>query len=50
MQSTSTNEPVVQLTPNAVEEVKSLMQKPENAGKNLRVYVEQAGVQGCNTR
>jgi iron-sulfur cluster assembly accessory protein len=46
MQSTSANEPVVQLTPNAAEEVRSLMQKPENAGKTLRVYVEQGGCSG----
>ena len=40
------NQPVVHLTPNAAQEVKSLMQKPENAGKNLRVYVEQGGCSG----
>ena len=46
MESASANEPVLQLTPNAVEEVRSLMRKPENAGKNLRVYVEQGGCSG----
>jgi iron-sulfur cluster assembly accessory protein len=40
------NEPVVQLTPTAADEVRFLMQKPENAGKNLRVYVEQGGCSG----
>ena len=37
---------VVQLTPSAAEEVKSLLGKPENAGKSLRVYVEQGGCSG----
>lgn|SRR5690348_2432257 len=40
------NDPVVQLTPNAAQEVKVLQQKPENAGKNLRLYVEQGGCSG----
>ena len=44
--NTDSDEPVVQLTANAAEEVRSLMQKPENAGKNLRVYVEQGGCSG----
>ena len=39
-------EPVVSLTESAAEEVKSLLEKPENAGKNLRVYVEQGGCSG----
>src|SRR5882724_10691869 len=46
MEPGSANKPVVHLTPNAAEEVRSLMQKPENAGKNLRVYVEQGGCSG----
>ena len=46
MESVSTNEAVVQLTPTAAQEVRSLLQKPENAGKNLRVYVEQGGCSG----
>jgi iron-sulfur cluster assembly accessory protein len=37
---------VVRLTENAAAEVKSLLQKPENAGKHLRVYVEQGGCSG----
>lgn len=40
------NEPVVQLTVSAAQEVKSLLQKPENTGKNLRLYVEQGGCSG----
>src|SRR5438034_8199305 len=46
MEPGSANKPVVHLTPNAAEEVRSLMQKPENAGKRLRVYVEQGGCSG----
>jgi len=46
MASSSATEPVVNLTPNAAEEVRSLLQKPENAGKTLRVYVEQGGCSG----
>ena len=37
---------VLQLTPNAVEEVKSLAAQPDNAGKFLRVYIEQGGCSG----
>ena len=40
------SEPVVLLTENAVGEVKSLLAKPENAGKSLRVYVEKGGCSG----
>src|SRR5712691_4486258 len=39
-------EPVVSLTRTAAEEVGSLLEKPENAGRNLRVYVEQGGCSG----
>jgi iron-sulfur cluster assembly protein/iron-sulfur cluster insertion protein len=39
-------EPVVQLTPSAVEEIQSLLRKTENAGKIFRVYVEQGGCSG----
>jgi len=38
--------PVLNLTASAAEEVKVLLQKPENAGKKLRVYVEQGGCSG----
>jgi len=37
---------VVQITPSAAEEVRSLLGKPENEGKLLRVYVEQGGCSG----
>ena len=40
------SEPIVRLTQNAAEELKSLLQKPENAGKTLRLYVEQGGCSG----
>ncbi len=39
-------ESALNLTQNAVEEVKSLLSKPENAGKNLRLYIEQGGCSG----
>ena len=39
-------QPVIQITENAAAEVKSMRAKPENAGKNLRVYVEQGGCSG----
>jgi iron-sulfur cluster assembly accessory protein len=38
--------PVVSLTDSAANEVKALLEKPENAGKTLRVYVEQGGCSG----
>jgi len=38
--------PVVQLSENAAAEVKALLQKAENAGKTLRLYVEQGGCSG----
>ncbi|MGH7940607.1 MAG: HesB/IscA family protein, partial [Limisphaerales bacterium] len=36
----------VSLTENAAGEVKSLLAKSENAGKNLRLYIEQGGCSG----
>jgi iron-sulfur cluster assembly accessory protein len=39
-------ESAVNLTQNAVEEIKSLLAKSENAGKNLRLYIEQGGCSG----
>lgn len=39
-------ENVISLTPGAAQEVKSILTKPENAGKNLRIYVEQGGCSG----
>ena len=46
MEANVTSEPVVLLTESAAGEVKALLQKPENAGKTLRVYVEQGGCSG----
>lgn len=46
MSDVTTVEPVLQLTPNAMAEVKSLSALPDNAGKFLRVYVEQGGCSG----
>ncbi len=46
MSEMATAEPVVSLTENATEEVKSLLAKSENAGKNLRLYIEQGGCSG----
>jgi iron-sulfur cluster assembly accessory protein len=41
-----TVEPVVSLTPSAADETKALLAKPENAGKTLRIFVEQGGCSG----
>lgn len=47
MQSETINDQaVVNLTPAAAEQVKSLLATPENAGKAFRVYVEQGGCSG----
>ena len=47
MNTETTTEPVIKLTENAANEVKSLLQKePDNAGKFLRVYVEKGGCSG----
>jgi len=46
MEANSTIEAVINLTESAAGEVKSLLQKPENSGKTLRVYVEQGGCSG----
>jgi iron-sulfur cluster assembly accessory protein len=46
METGLVNEPVVCLTENAALEVKSLLSKPENAGKTLRLFVEQGGCSG----
>ena len=37
---------LLEVTPNAAAEVKSLATQPDNAGKTLRVYVEQGGCSG----
>src|SRR5262252_3545926 len=39
-------EPVINLTTSAAQEIRSLLLKPENAGKKLRVYVEEGGCSG----
>jgi len=39
-------EPVIRVTENAAAEVKSLRASPENAGKTLRIFVEQGGCSG----
>jgi iron-sulfur cluster assembly accessory protein len=46
MEATAATEPVISLTPAAAEEVKNMLAQPENAGKILRVYVEQGGCSG----
>ena len=46
MDANAAIEPVITLTENAAAEVKSLLERPENAGKTLRVYVEQGGCSG----
>jgi iron-sulfur cluster assembly accessory protein len=45
MTATST-ETILTLTPRAAAEVKDILTRPENAGKNFRVYVEQGGCSG----
>ena len=40
------NKKVVTLTAEAVEAVRALLTKPENAGKHMRFYVEQGGCSG----
>ena len=46
MEATVTEQPVVSLSESAAEEVRSLLTKPENAGKTLRLYVEKGGCSG----
>jgi iron-sulfur cluster assembly accessory protein len=46
MSDITQTEAVVSLTPAAVEEVKAILMKPENAGKTMRVYVEKGGCSG----
>ena len=46
MPETTTTEPVINLTARAAEQIRSLTLHPENAGKSLRVYVEQGGCSG----
>ena len=46
MSDITQTEAVVSLSPAAVEEVKAILAKPENAGKAMRVYVEKGGCSG----
>jgi iron-sulfur cluster assembly accessory protein len=46
MSEIAITEPIVSLTPEAAEESRSLLAKPENAGKSLRIFVEQGGCSG----
>lgn len=46
MNEIATAEPAITLTENAVTEVRSLLTKPENAGKHLRLYIEEGGCSG----
>src|SRR5215471_12772284 len=46
MAAETTTGPVLTLTENAAAEIKSLLGKPENSGKTLRVFVEQGGCSG----
>jgi len=46
MEAITTTEPVISLTPSAAAEVKNMLALPENAGKTLRVFVEQGGCSG----
>jgi iron-sulfur cluster assembly accessory protein len=46
MSDTITAGPTVSLTENAAVEVRSLLAKPENAGKHLRLYIEEGGCSG----
>jgi iron-sulfur cluster assembly accessory protein len=46
MSQSATMESAISLSKNAVEEIRSLLAKSENAGKNLRLYIEQGGCSG----
>lgn len=46
MSATSPTESVISLTESAAGQVRQLLENPENAGKHLRVYVEQGGCSG----
>jgi iron-sulfur cluster assembly accessory protein len=43
---TQTEPSAVSLTESAAKQIKEMLTKPENAGKNLRVYVEGGGCSG----
>jgi len=46
MSETATMESAVNLSKSAVDEIRSLLAKSENSGKNLRLYIEQGGCSG----
>src|SRR5438270_4363349 len=46
MSETDIAEPTNRITGNDVVEVRSMLARPENAGKNLRLYIEQGGCSG----
>ncbi len=46
MDANTTVGPIVSVTENAAAEIKSLLQQSENAGKTLRLFVEQGGCSG----
>ncbi len=48
MEAVETASPSLDLTPKALERVKAIMQKPENAGKALRIFVFGGGCAGLN--
>lgn len=41
-----TTTPIITVTENAAEEIKNALKQPENAGKILRIFVEQGGCSG----
>ena len=45
-EATQTETDVVTLTESAAKQIKQMLTNPENAGKNLRVYVEGGGCSG----
>ena len=46
MEASSTTDSVITITQSGAEEVKNILTQPENAGKTLRIYVEQGGCSG----
>ncbi len=46
METSAATESVISLTESAANEVKSMLEQPENAGKVLRLFVEQGGCSG----
>ncbi|MDE3099916.1 MAG: iron-sulfur cluster insertion protein ErpA [Verrucomicrobiota bacterium] len=46
MNGSPTVGPTIALTGSAMAEVKCLLEKPENSGKHLRLYIEQGGCSG----